>query len=138
MFNINGADGILDGEPDINSWYMGGHSLGGVFATEYLKNHSDDFKGMVYMASYPNSDISQTGLKVLSINGTLDTVLNKEGYEEAKSLLPANTKYVDIIGGNHTQFGDYNLQSGDTIASISADQQHILIVDLILEWVKNK
>ena len=138
MFNINGAEKVLENYDDINLWYLGGHSLGGVFSTEYLKNNSEDFEGMMYLASYPSADISHLDIKVITINGTLDTVINREGYDSAKSKMPEDAVYYDIEGGNHTQFGDYNLQKGDTDATISAEEQQKLIVDKILEFTSVK
>lgn len=138
MFNINGADGIVDNNPDVTTWFMGGHSLGGVFATEYLKDHLDIYDGMIYLASYANSDISTSELRVLSITASLDTVLNIDGYENAKSLLPSDTYFYEIIGGNHSQFGDYGLQKGDTKATISTEEQHHLILQEIMKFIDFK
>lgn len=135
MFNINGADSAMKSFPDIDSWYLGGHSLGGVFATVYLKKHVSDFKGMVFLASYPAEDISQSSIPVLSINGTLDTVINREGFEEARKKLPDHTVFMDIKGGNHTQFGDYNLQKGDTEATITAENQQKQIIDTLYDFI---
>jgi len=135
MLNINGAEDVLNEFNDLDTWYFGGHSLGGVFGTEYLKDHSDEFVGMIYLASYANSDISNLDLDVITINGTLDTVIRRESYDEAKSNLPANAIYYNIEGGNHTQFGDYNLQKGDTEATITADEQQQIIIEKILEFL---
>ncbi len=135
MFNINGAEEALNDFGDIDTWYFGGHSLGGVFGTEYLKNNSDEFVGMIYLASYPNSDISNLDLDVITINGTLDTVIRRENYDAAKPKLPSDAIYYNIEGGNHTQFGDYNLQKGDTEATITAEQQQSIIVEKILEFL---
>lgn len=134
MFNMNGARKVLE-EYDADTWYLGGHSLGGVFATEYLKENADEFEGMIYLASYPSSDISNLDIDVITINGTRDTVIRRENYDEAKTKLPADAQYYDIEGGNHTQFGDYNLQSGDTEAAITAEEQQSIIVEKILEFI---
>lgn len=135
MFNINGAEAVFKLYPDMDQWYMGGHSLGGVFSTEYFKNHAEKFQGLIYMASYPSSDISDIEMKVLSLTGSLDTVLNRTQYEEAKEKLPTDTVYYEIVGGNHTQFGDYSLQKGDTEATISAEEQHDEIITQILRFM---
>lgn len=135
MFNVNGAKKVLDIYDEIDTWYFGGHSLGGVFATEYLKDNAGKFEGMIYLASYPSLDISNLNIKVITINGTLDTVIRRENYDEARAKLPNDAVYYDIEGGNHTQFGDYNLQSGDTEAVITAEEQQSVIVEKILEFI---
>lgn len=37
ILDINKADQLIDKYSDINQWYIGGHSLGGVAATSYAK-----------------------------------------------------------------------------------------------------
>lgn len=135
MFNISGAESVLEDFSGIEKWYLGGHSLGGVFATSYLKDNMDKFEGMFFLASYPAADLSRSSIKVLSINGTLDTVINREGFEEGKKKLPPQSIFLDIEGGNHTQFGDYNLQKGDTEATISAEEQQRQIVEAIFDFI---
>lgn len=138
MFGIHEAEAVWGEYTKIERWYMGGHSLGGVFGTEYLKKNIEKFEGMIYMASYPNTDIANTNIKVLSINGTLDTVLNRKAYEKAMDRLPKNTIYYTIEGGNHSQFGDYGLQTKDTKATISPEQQHKQIVEQIVKFIGEK
>ena len=42
VLDMHAADGIIDDYPEIESWYIGGHSLGGAMAAAYLeKNHED-------------------------------------------------------------------------------------------------
>lgn len=135
MFNINGAEKVLANHTKVDEWYLSGHSLGGVFATQYLSKHIEDFNGMIYLASYPSVDISNVNIPVITINGTLDTVINRKGYEAARDKMPSGAIYYDIDGGNHTQFGDYNLQKKDMEASISAEEQHKQIVEQILKFL---
>jgi hypothetical protein len=41
----------------------------------------------------------------------------------SRALLPADTAFLEIAGGNHAQFGDYGPQTGDNPATISANEQ---------------
>src|SRR5690554_6782989 len=52
ILSPNKADQIISDHKDIDTWVIGGHSLGGVMASDYaLKN--DKVKGLVLLASYP-------------------------------------------------------------------------------------
>jgi hypothetical protein len=46
-----------------------------------------------------------------------------ETFDQSRSLLPADTQFVVIDGGNHGQFGAYGPQAGDNIAIITAEDQ---------------
>lgn len=122
VFNINGADGIIDNY-DIEDWYIGGHSLGGSMAASYVSDHLGEYDGLILLASYSTEDLSQTNLNVLSIYGSEDEVLSIDKYKENILKLPLG--YVEHIldGGNHAYFGDYGEQSGDGKANISPDEQ---------------
>lgn len=62
-------------------------------------------------------------MPVVSIYGTLDGLATEENQNSKKELMPENTQYVVIEGGNHAQFGSYGKQAGDNDASISAEEQ---------------
>ena len=108
---------------EINKWYIGGHSLGGAMAASYASSHAKDFTGLVLLAAYSTNDLSSSSLKVLSIYGSLDGVLNRSKYNTYKSNLPSDYTEVIIEGGNHGQFGNYGFQSGDNAATITSDSQ---------------
>lgn len=123
FFGIDAASGIIDNYPQTDSWWIAGHSLGGVAAAQYAANHADALEGIALLASYPASDLSETSLRALSVYGSQDLVLNRESLAENATKLPANTKTVAIEGGNHAGFGAYGPQKGDGEAAISADEQ---------------
>lgn len=136
VFNPNKADDIIPQFPDIAHWALGGHSLGGAMAAQYAGSHIDTIDGLVLWASYPasNNDLSESDLKVLSIYGTLD-MGGMEPFEDSRALLPADTTWVVIEGGNHAQFGDYGPQPGDNPATISAADQQAQVVRATSEFL---
>ncbi|MBQ3009968.1 MAG: alpha/beta hydrolase [Oscillospiraceae bacterium] len=131
VLDMDAADKILRLYPEIDTWYIGGHSLGGSMAASYAAE-SDDFTGLILLASYSTADLTETDLDVLSIYGTEDGVLNMEKYEEYRSNLPDNTLEHIIDGGNHAQFGSYGAQDGDGIAQVSSEEQLKLTVEAIM------
>ncbi|CAH8769693.1 alpha/beta hydrolase [Paenibacillus dendritiformis] len=114
---------------------IGGHSLGGTMAAEYVKNSTINVQGIVFLASYPNSDISHLNIPVLSIYGSQDGVLDLERYTNSKSYMPDSFEERVIEGGNHAQFGDYGVQKKDKGATISDDEQIRETVGTIVDWI---
>ena len=123
IFDVNAADGIAKNYPEITSWYIGGHSLGGSMAASYVSKHTDEFKGLVLLAAYSTVDLQDSGLRVLSIYGDNDKVLNKKAYENNLPNLPDEYEMYVIKGGNHAYFGMYGKQSGDGKATITNEEQ---------------
>lgn len=135
--SIEAAKPIIETYTEIETWILGGHSLGGSSAAFYAINHLTDIAGLVFLASYTtaDADFSQTTLPILSITGSEDKVLNLETYETAKVFLPHQTVYFDIPGGNHSQFGDYGFQRGDGEATISQQTQFALMTQVMQVWL---
>jgi len=132
VLNVNAADGIQKEYPEIEEWYIGGHSLGGSMAASYLANHAEDYDGLILLGSYSTADLSDTDLAVLSLFGSEDKVMNREKYEESKTNLPSDfTEYV-IDGGNHAYFGMYGVQDGDGTPKITNEEQIRLTVESIV------
>lgn len=136
VLDADAAAGIQEKFPDIDSWYIGGHSLGGSMAASYVADNAADFEGLILLASYSTADLSESGLKVLSIHGSEDKVLNQEKYKDYKSNLPAGLTEHVIDGGNHAGFGMYGEQEGDGKALISNKVQINHSAALIAEFVK--
>ena len=135
VLDIDAADGIQELFPNIDTWYIGGHSLGGAMASSYLSDHTTEFEGLVLLAAYASDSLKETGLQVLSIYGSKDRVLNMEKYRKNKKNLPANHEEIIIEGGNHAYFGMYGKQSGDGKATISNVTQILKTADCIAEFI---
>lgn len=123
VLDIDAADGIQEQYPDIQEWYIGGHSLGGSMAASYLSKHTDVYEGLILLGSYSTADLSSTNLNVLSIFGSEDKVLNHEKYDENISNLPEDFTEVVINGGCHAYFGMYGAQDGDGTPTIRCEEQ---------------
>lgn len=123
VLDINAADGIQKKYPEIENWYIGGHSLGGSMAASYLADNADDYEGLVLLGSYSTADLLETDLDVLSVYGSEDKVMNREKYDANKSNLPENFTETVIEGGCHAYFGVYGLQDGDGTPSITNEEQ---------------
>ena len=135
FFDVNAADHVLGDFPGIKHWVVGGHSLGGVAAALYA-GRNENLDGVIFWASYPaNNSLKSTDMKILSIYGTLD-MSGRDSFESSRADLPANTEFVVINGGNHSQFGDYGFQPGDNEATIPRLDQQKQVVDATLQFLK--
>ncbi len=137
VLGANRADAVIDANPEIPVWYIGGHSLGGAMAAAYVYNNPVSVQGLVLWAAYPaeSNDLSQSGFPVLSLYADRDGLATPEKIQASIPFLPKDTIWVEIKGGNHAQFGSYGPQDGDFDASISAEEQHQLIVDATLNFL---
>ena len=136
VLDMNAADGLQEKYPEIENWYMAGHSLGGSMAASYISENADNFDGIILLASYSTADLSNSGLDVLSIYGSNDGILNMEKYEECKTNLPDGFSEFVIDGGCHAYFGSYGEQDGDGKATITRDEQINITVDEIINFIK--
>jgi pimeloyl-ACP methyl ester carboxylesterase len=135
VFDIERASDVITAHPEITSWVIGGHSLGGAMAAQYASEHKQQLAGVFFLAAYATegSDLSQSGLPVASIVGDQDGLATSAKLQAASQYLPASTTWVTIPGGNHAQMGWYGLQPGDGAATISRAEQQQQVATAILD-----
>ncbi|HEY8570423.1 alpha/beta hydrolase [Microbulbifer sp.] len=118
---------------EVVDWVVAGHSLGGTVAALWVDNNrspSDGIAALVLLASYPDSltDLSDLAIPVTSIWGSEDGLTTQSDIDGSRNQLPANTRYVKIEGGNHTQFYYWDsLQDNDNPALISREDQQAIV-----------
>ena len=116
---------VVAHHPEITTWAVGGHSLGGATISGYAADHTQ-VRGLVLYASYPIGQVRRPGIKVLSLSGSNDQLATPTDIEAAKGDLPDDTTYTVIQGGIHAYFGDYGDQPGDgtpTVGRAAAQRQ---------------
>lgn len=130
VFDANVADEIIAAHPEIDHWAIGGHSVGGTMAAQYTNTHRDMIGGLAIWASFPadNANLSDSDILVILIYGTEDSRVHDNSVKARKHLLPDDTSYIRIEGGDHHQFGDYEIKPEEHHAVIErAEQQEIII-----------
>jgi hypothetical protein len=139
IFDPNKAAEVINAFPEVMNWAMGGHSLGGSMAAMYAATHPEKIKGLVLWASYPSGtdDLHDKGVKVLMVFGTLDGLVTQSKLEAARLLLPLDTFWVPIPGGDHAQFGSYGPQPGDNPATITPFDQQLAAVKATILFLQN-
>jgi hypothetical protein len=136
FFDVNAADRVMADFPSIQHWVVGGHSLGGVASALYASKRSN-LDGIVFWASYPaDASLKNTKMKVLSIYGTQD-MGGMDQFEQSRTMLPDDTQFTVIDGGNHSQFGDYGFQPGDKQPTISRAHQQSQVVDATVKFLRS-
>ena len=129
VFGIDAADEVVAAHPEIESWAIGGHSLGGSMAAQYAGSHDDAIDGLALWAAYPAIDLSGGDFEATSIYGTLDAGAARMGGSETVAMLPPDTMFVPIEGGNHQQMGWYTGQPNDPPATISREDQQAQVAE---------
>ena len=139
FFDPNKATQVVESFPEVVNWVVGGHSLGGTMAATYVATHAKQIKGLVLWAAYPSNtdNLRQTGIKVLMVFGTQDGLVTQTKLNAARDLLPIDTFWAPIEGGNHAQFGFYGSQPGDNPALISALEQQKQAAKATLDFLSS-
>lgn len=136
VFSPGVAADVIAAYPEIETWVVGGHSLGGAMAAQFAVDQLELVDGVALWGAYPGTDAdwSDVPLSFSVVYGTQDGLVSAEEIAAARAQLPADTAFVAIDGGNHAQFGSYGVQEGDNIAAVSAaEQQEAAVAALIAQ-----
>ncbi|MBP8856173.1 MAG: alpha/beta fold hydrolase [Oscillospiraceae bacterium] len=128
IFDADAADAVFLQLPDIQRWYIAGHSMGGAMASDYAAKHPDKVEGLILLGAYIYGDYPPA--RALTIYGTFNANLEKD--------IHYTENIVKIDGGNHAQFGNYGKQKGDPDATISAQEQQDSTVEAIVNFIESK
>ena len=132
---VRRARGVIAAHPEVSHWVIAGHSLGGALAARMAGSHSDPLSAMVLIATtHPkDDDLSSLRMPVTKIYASNDGVAPPDRVLANRGLLPKHTKWVVIVGGNHSHFGRYGEQLFDGTASISREEQEAMTRSAILQ-----
>jgi len=127
FFDLRGLDAFASAAPDVGTWIVGGHSLGGVRACQLAQ----DADALALFASYCANDLSSTALPVLSIAGSEDGLSTPQKIADARPLLSADAELVEIDGAAHASCGAYGPQAGDGTPQIAATEMRQRLGELV-------
>lgn len=130
-FTAAGAPGrVVADHPEVRTWVVGGHSLGGVVASAFAADHPGQVDGLLLWASYPLDDLSsREDLAVTTVSGSEDGLATPADLEASLADLPPQTEVVEVAGAVHAFFGDYGEQPGDGIPGTSREEAQAQIVE---------
>lgn len=113
IFDADAAEDVIVQFPEIQHWYIAGHSMGGAMASKFAADHPDQVDGLILMGAYIYGDYPDED--TLTIYGSLN--------QSVEDHIDYTENIVEIEGGNHAQFGNYGPQKGDLPATITAEEQ---------------
>jgi pimeloyl-ACP methyl ester carboxylesterase len=121
--------------PEISHWVISGHSLGGALACRVVQADPNAFSAMVLVGTtHPKQDdLSSFPLPVTKVYASHDGVAPPDRTLANRGLLPNDTQWVEIPGGNHSQFGHYGRQLRDGKPTISREAQQAATRSAILD-----
>lgn len=128
IFDFDAAEAIMEQQPEIQHWYLAGHSMGGAMASRFSSQHEEEVEGLILMGAYIYGDYPLE--KTLTIYGTLDGLAAED--------IDYTTNTVPIEGGNHAQFGNYGSQKGDSPATISTQEQQKQTVEAVKTFIEER
>jgi hypothetical protein len=137
VFGVNEANNVIAAYPNVTHWAIGGHSLGGTMAAQYIQDNPGKVQGLALWTSYPPSGVNLSGanISVVTVHGTNDGLVSSQQITDSLKQLPLDTVRVEIDGGNHAQFGWYGPQSGDNSATVSREQQQNITVNATVQML---
>lgn len=139
VFGSNRATDVIAAHPEITRWAIGGHSLGGAMSAAYIFSNPDAVEGLALWAAYPagNNSLADRSTVVTSISATNDGLATPDKIEASRPLLPPDTTWLAIEGGNHAGFGYYGAQGGDGEATIPREEQQKQTVEATVQMLRS-
>jgi pimeloyl-ACP methyl ester carboxylesterase len=136
---VRRAREIIAVHPEVSSWVVAGHSLGGALAARVARAEPRLRAAFVLIGTtHPKTDdLSGLDAPMTKVYATNDGIAPVERVRETKRLLPEHTKWVEIEGGNHSQFGHYGHQLFDGEATISREEQQAMARAVLLDLLRN-
>jgi pimeloyl-ACP methyl ester carboxylesterase len=136
---VDRALGVIAAHPRIRRWVLAGHSLGGALACRAVQSDCKAISGLVLVGTtHPKEeDLSSLSLPVTKVYGSNDGVAPPDRMFANRGLLPKETRWVEIKGGNHSQFGHYGHQLLDGKSSTTREAQQAATRAALLEMLKN-
>lgn len=132
---------VIAALPDVSTWAIGGHSMGGIAACAFAKDNLDLIDAVILWASHPSeaNRLDETSLAAISISAENDGIYPPDVIQASAEHLPEDTQWVEIEGGNHYQFGWYedDHQPIDGDAEISLVQQTDEIVSATVQFMNS-
>lgn len=127
-------DAVIAGDAETR-WVLGGHSRGAMLAARYALGRAQRLAGLALLATTHPKRVDLSGfasLPVWKIHGAADGIAPLASARANSHNLPENTRWIEIEGGNHAQFGYYRYQLGDGSAAISRAEQQRQIEQALL------
>lgn len=125
IFDQNKASEVIGKYPNLTTWYVAGHSMGGAMASGFASSNPEKVEGLILLGAYLYGDYNPKD--ALTIYGSLN--------ESVEEKIDYTENVFEIEGGNHAYFGNYGEQKGDPKGLISREEQQNITVEIISEFI---
>jgi hypothetical protein len=132
IFRVNAAAKVI-ADYQLTAVWVGGHSLGGIAAARFTADHMNLVNGLFLFASYSDQDLTGFKGEVVSLMGLNDQIINRDNYEAAKANLPPQAIIIEQNDLNHSDFGNYGQQQGDSPGILSETEIIAIILNAFHE-----
>jgi dienelactone hydrolase len=135
---VHRARAIIENDTSAESWVIAGHSLGGALVCRIAADAPSRVKAIVLIGtSHPKKiDLSRTRVPITKVFASRDGIATLEMIHSTEHLLPADTRWIEIEGGNHSQFGHYGHQLLDGWPTITREQQQAITRVALVEALR--
>ena len=140
VFAPGKADEVVAAFPEIDTWAIAGHSLGGSMAANYAHKHPDTIDGLLLWDAYAPNDMSASTIAVRMIHRSDDSGSTPADYDSKLVLLPKQTEFVPLKGGQHLQFGRFiagRMYRDQPPAELDQDEQLTMAVKYSTEFLES-
>jgi hypothetical protein len=128
------ARGIMKEHPTVKRWLVAGHSRGGEIAARFARDQPDALAALLLIATSHPRDFSLAGaaFPVTHLSASLDGYATPKKVAANRANLPKSARLIVLEGGNHSQFGWYGFQPGDSFAALPRAEQQRKAIDVLL------
>lgn len=139
LFDYEAAGRMGISQKLAKEYILAGHSHGAEMAAHFIHEHPGRFHKLILIGTqYPEKiSLTDTAIRVMKVYGTHDGLEPVSEVEKNKTKLPSTTKYLEISGANHGQFGYYGDQPFDNAATITREEQQKQLVQAMLTFISN-
>ena len=107
VFAPDSASDVIARFPEISSWAIAGHSLGGSMAARYTYHHPENIDGLLLWDAYAPDDMTDSTKKIVMVHRSDDSGAVPPDYVAKLPLLPQQTEFVALIGAQHLNYGRF-------------------------------
>lgn len=132
IFDRDAAERVFRGEPQIRTWWIGGHSIGGSAVSRYAGGR---FAGLILWAAHLREPEEGVGVPVLAVTGGRDGVVRPSDVRDGLAGLPG-ARVVEIPGMDHGQFGAYRSIFGDGDPTITDAAAREAVAKATVEFLR--
>ncbi|MEA4969805.1 MAG: alpha/beta hydrolase [Candidatus Pelethousia sp.] len=132
-FGTNHGFEIMAANPEIEKWFLIGHSVGGVPISRIAAQKPANLQGLAFVASIMSTDLSELDISAIHIMASNDNFYSEANRaNEHLEYLPKHSVITTIQGASHQGFAAVHGRDGG--GTISWKEQQEQTVRLILDF----